>query len=61
MLLSALTGKGIPEPDELVTEFSQIFLHGQAAFLKDAITLLNYFIDKIFCREKEINRNTGLL
>ena len=61
MLFFTLLGKGIPEPDELVTEFSQVFLHRKAAFLKNAITLFDYFIDQILCRQKEIDRNPGLL
>ena len=61
MLLSAQLWKGIPEPDELVTEFSQVFLHRKAAFLKNAITLFDYFIDQILRRQKEIDRNPGLL
>jgi hypothetical protein len=61
MLLFTLLGKGIPEPDELVTEFSQVFLHRQAAFLKNAITLFDYFIDQILRGKKEIDRNPGLL
>ena len=61
MLFFTLLGKGIPEPDELVTEFSQVFLHGKTAFLKNAITLFDYFIDQILRRQKEIDRNPGPL
>jgi hypothetical protein len=45
ILFFILLWKGIPEPDKLVTELSQVFLHGKAAFFKNAITLFDYFID----------------
>ena len=61
MLLFTLLMKGIPEPDKLVTKFSQVFLHRQAAFLKNTISLFDYFIDQILCRQKEIDGNPGLL
>jgi hypothetical protein len=61
ILFFMLIGKGIPEPDELVAEFTQVFLHGKTAFLKNAIPLFDYFIDQIFRREQEIDRNPGLL
>jgi len=56
-----LIGKGIPEPDELVAEFTQIFLHRKAAFLKNAIPLFDYFIYQIPRGKKKIDRNPGLL
>ena len=61
MLFFTLLGKGIPEPDKLVTEFSQVFLHRKAAFLKNAISLFDYFIDQILRGKKEIDRNPCLL
>jgi hypothetical protein len=61
MLFLSLFGKGIPEPDKFVTEFSQVFLHRKAAFLKNAISLFDYFIDQIPRRKKEIDGNLGLL
>jgi hypothetical protein len=61
MLFFTVLWKGIPEPDKLVTEFSQIFLHRKAAFLKNAISLFDYFIDQIPRGKKEIDRYPGLL
>jgi hypothetical protein len=61
MLLFTLFGKGIPEPDKFVTEFSQVFGHRKAAFLKNAIFLFDYFIDQIPRGKKEIDRHPGLL
>jgi len=52
--------KGIPEPDELVTEFSQIFLHGKAAFFKNTVSLFDYFVDQVPCWKKEIDRDPRL-
>jgi hypothetical protein len=57
----SLAGKGIPEPDELVAEFTQIFLHRKAAFLKNTISLFDYFIDQILRGKQEIDWNSGLL
>ena len=61
MLFFTFSQMGIPEPDKFVTEFSQIFLHRKAAFLKNAISLFDYFIDQIPRRKKEIDGNLGLL
>jgi hypothetical protein len=61
MLFFILLWKGIPEPDKLVTEFSQVFLHRKAAFLKNAISLFDYFIDQIPRGKHDIDRNPGLL
>jgi hypothetical protein len=61
MLFFTLAQTGISEPDKFVTEFSQIFLHRKAAFLKNAISLFDYFIDQIPRRKKEIDGNFGLL
>jgi hypothetical protein len=60
MLLFTLLWKGIPEPDKLVTEFSQVLTHGKAAFLKNAIPLFDNFIDQIPRGKKEIDRDFGL-
>jgi hypothetical protein len=53
----SLFRKGIPEPDKFVTEFSQIFLHGKAAFFKNTVSLFDNFIDQVPCGKKEIDRD----
>jgi hypothetical protein len=52
--------KGIPEPDEFVTEFSQIFLHGKAALFKNTVSLFDNFIDQVPGGKKEIDRDSCL-
>ena len=60
IFVSSGMGMGVPEGDEPVAELPEIFLHGKAAFLKNAVSLLDDFIDHVPAREDHIERYTRL-
>ena len=50
----------IPESDKLVAELSQVFIHGKAPFLKNAVAFFDHCIDHIPGREEKIDRDSCL-